>query len=131
MSTDFYGTGLAQPLALSTTNGARAATGVDKVDQSIRVILGTQHGERVMRPDFGCNLKSLVFAPMNEGTVNLARYYVLEGLTKWETRIDVTDVGITVDSNQGALIINVTYRLRSTQELRTLVYPFFLGTGSR
>ncbi len=127
MGSDFYGTGMAYPLSLSVTNGVRRSTGTEKVEQSIRVILGTQFGERVMRPDFGCNLKSLVFAPMNEATINLARHYVQDGLTQWEPRIDLTDVTITADTDLGALIINVTYRLKSTQELGTLIYPFFLG----
>jgi phage baseplate assembly protein W len=127
MGSDFYGTGMAHPLSLSVTNGVRRSTGTEKVEQSIRVILGTQFGERVMRPDFGCNLKSLVFAPMNEATINLARHYVQDGLTQWEPRIDLTDVAITADTDLGALVINVTYRLKSTQELGTLIYPFFLG----
>ena len=62
MSTDFYGTGIAQPMSLSVTNGILSSTGTDRVEQSIRVILGTQQGERVMRPDFGCNLKSRRFS---------------------------------------------------------------------
>jgi uncharacterized protein len=125
VSTDFYGTGIAQPMSLSVTNGILSSTGTDRVEQSIRVILGTQQGERVMRPDFGCNLKSLVFAPVNEATLNLARHYVLDGLTRWEPRIDVTDVVIT--PGPGQLIISVNYRLKATQQPGTLIYPFFLG----
>ena len=127
MSTDFYGTGIAQPMSLSVTNVILSSTGTDRVEQSIRVILGTQQGERVMRPDFGCNLKSLVFAPVNEATLNLARHYVLDGLTQWEPRIDVTDVAITPGPGPGQLIISVNYRLKATQQPGTLIYPFFLG----
>jgi phage baseplate assembly protein W len=125
VSTDFYGTGIAQPMSLSVTNGVLSSTGTDRVEQSIRVILGTQQGERVMRPDFGCNLRSLVFAPMNEATLNLARHYVLDGLTQWEPRIDVTDVVIT--PGPGQLIISVNYRLKATQQPGTLIYRFSRG----
>ncbi len=58
----FLGRGLTVPLQLGNAGLAESA-GVAKVEESIRVILGTQYGERVMRPRFGCNLASLVFAP--------------------------------------------------------------------
>ena len=126
MSTDFYGTGIAQPMSLSVTNGILSSTGTDRVEQSIRVILGTQQGERVMRPDFGCNLKSLVFAPVNEATLNLARHYVLDGLTQWEPRIDVTDVtAAPLPAQPHVLGISVAYRIKATNDRRNLVFPFY------
>ena len=94
----------------------------------MRIILGTQHGERVMRPDFGCNLRSLVFAPMNEATLNLARHLVGEGLARWEPRIDVMEVRVEPANEAGTLLIHVLYRVRSTQEVGTLVYPYYLGS---
>ena len=91
MSETFYGRGLGFPLRLGVT-GLDESAGVAQVEESIRIILGTQYGERVMRPRFGCNLKSLAFAPNTDATANLARYYVTEGLTRWEPRIEVVDV---------------------------------------
>ena len=91
MDPEFYGRGLSFPLQLGVA-GLGESSGVAKVEESIRIILGTGYGERVMRPRFGCNLMSLVFAPNNYATANLARFYVTEGLTRWEPRIDVVEV---------------------------------------
>ena len=124
MIEEFLGRGLEHPMRLAAAGLAESA-GVAKVERSIRIILGTGYGERLMRPDFGCNLKSLVFAPRTTATANLARFYVTEGLAQWEPRIEVLDVAIQ-DGDLGAMLIDITYRLRATQDVHSLVYPFLL-----
>jgi phage baseplate assembly protein W len=121
----FYGRGLAVPLAIGIAGLAQAAA-EDKVEASIRTILGTRYGERMMRPDFGSNLASLLFAPNTAATANLARHYVADALTRWEPRIDSLDVSVVNDNVDAVLMIAIRYRLRATQELRSLVYPFYL-----
>jgi phage baseplate assembly protein W len=125
MSTDFHGRGMTFPLRLGVA-GISESAGAAKVEESIRVVLGTQYGERLMRPRFGCNLRSLAFAPNNVATANLARYYVAEGLAQSEPRIEVLDVAVANDNAGGTLVITIGYRLRGTQDVRTLVYPFYL-----
>jgi phage baseplate assembly protein W len=125
MNLEFYGRGLSHPLRLGVA-GLESSVGVTKVEESIRIILGTGYGERVMRPRFGCNLKSLAFAPNTDATASLARFYVTEGLARWEPRIDVVDVSVRNDNLRAALLIDITYRLRATQDVRNLVYPFYL-----
>jgi uncharacterized protein len=125
MSADFQGRGLGFPVRLGLV-GLEQSAGVRKVEESIRIILGTQYGQRVMRPRFGCNLGSLAFAPNNVSTANLARYYVEEGLTRWEPRIELVDVAVENDLARDALLIRITYRLRSTRDVHTLVHPFVL-----
>src|SRR6185437_7336092 len=120
-----YGRGLSHPFRLGVA-GLSQSEGVRKVEESILIILGTQYGERVMRPAFGCNLSSLAFAPNNASTANLARYYVAEGLARWEPRIEVLDVGVERNELPGRFAITITYRLRATQDVHNLVYPFYL-----
>ncbi|MCX4821037.1 GPW/gp25 family protein [Streptomyces sp. NBC_01142] len=122
---EFHGRGIAFPMRLGTLGLAQSA-GPRKVEESIRIILGTQHGERVMRPRFGCDLKRLAFAPNNATTANLARYYVEEGLGRWEPRIELVEVVVENDQTRDALLIGVTYRLRATQDIHSLVHPFSL-----
>jgi hypothetical protein len=126
MNTDILGRGFAFPLQVYTVGGIRESMLAQKVEQSILIILGTQHGERVMRPTFGCNLRSLVFAPNDAATASLARFYVEEGLTTWEPRIVLDEVRVENDNRNGRLLISIDYRIKSTYESRNLVYPFYL-----
>jgi phage baseplate assembly protein W len=129
MSDRFYGRGLGFPLELAApttdeTRGLAESGGVAKIAESIEIILGTQYGERLMRPQFGCNLRSLVFAPNDSATANLARYYVTEGLTRWEPRIEVLDVAVANDVSGAQLSIEINYRVRVTGDVHSLVFPF-------
>ena len=97
------------------------------IEESIRIILGTTKGERVMRPDFGCDLKRLIYAPNNTATAGLAIYYVQEALKKWEARIVLQEVDANPDpNNESKLIISINYRVVATNNERNLVYPFYL-----
>jgi uncharacterized protein len=129
MTDEIYGRGLSHPLQLDLT-GLSVSSGARKVEESIRLILGTQYGERLMRPTFGSNLRTLAFAPNNSSTANLARYYVAEGLARWEPRIEVLEVAVTNSATQPLLVISITYRLRATQDVHNLVYPFYLEPAS-
>jgi phage baseplate assembly protein W len=141
MNNEYLGRGMAFPswqdgagqarqsIRIGATGGFEETAGVRKIEESIRIILGTQYGERAMRPTFGCNLKSLLFAPNNEATANLARHYVTEGLARWEPRIEVLEVTIDrdlVDRQVGVMRISIHYRIKATQLTQSFVYPFYL-----
>jgi phage baseplate assembly protein W len=114
--------GFALPLQLDAQRGIAHAEGADKIRLAILTILGTLPGERLMRPDFGCPLRSLVFAPNNAATASLARFYVESALTRWETRITLDEVRVVnqhepesgVDDLGPALRIEVRYSVRAT-----------------
>jgi phage baseplate assembly protein W len=81
-----------------------------------------------MRPEFGCRIHELVFAPHNAATEGLAVLYIREALDRWEPRVDVTEVEVaSADVQDGALLIEVKYRVRSTYNERSIVYPFYLS----
>ena len=106
-----------------------------KYEQDIReavlIILGTDLGERVMRPTFGAGLNDFVFEPLNSTTINLVQTRVQEALVAWEPRIDVLDVSATADPTQfNTLLISITYQVRATNTQFNLVYPFYLQEGS-
>src|SRR5262249_53063545 len=95
--------------------------------QSIWTILSTAPGERVMRPDFGCGLAELVFAPNTPGTAGQIISAVREALGEWEPRIDGLDGDPAPDDTQPNLLrIAVSYLVRSTNNRFNLVYPFYL-----
>jgi uncharacterized protein len=126
MQPDFYGRGASFPLRIGATGGLRESANLRKIEESIRIILGTQYGERVMRPDFGCNLRSLVFAPNNSSTSALARHYVIDGLKQWEPRIDVRNVTVTNDIANNGLLIEISYTVKSSLQPQSMIYPFYL-----
>lgn len=112
-------------------NGSLAyASDEEKIQQSIMAILGTTRGERVMRPEFGGRLRELVFAPLNSSTKSLIAGAVTDALLKWEPRVDVIEVQAEDrPTEQGAFLVNVQYRVRATNSVFNLVYPFYLREG--
>jgi phage baseplate assembly protein W len=124
---EFIGQGLAFPLQINPRGGLALAAGERDIEQAIGIVLNTMLGERVMRPEFGCRIHELVFAPHNAATEGLAALYVREALDRWEPRINVLAVDIETDpAHDGALLINIKYRVRDTHNERSIVYPFYL-----
>lgn len=102
----------------------------DEIEQSIRIILSTVPGQRVMRPEFGCRIHELVFAPNNAATAGLVRRYVAEALGRWEPRINLKRVDVEPDAREAAcLLISIEYQIASLHSNRSLVYPFYLIPG--
>jgi len=123
------GSGWAFPPTINKRGGIALAHDEGDIDQAIEIILGTEPGERPMRPDFGCRIYELVFAPINASTLGLVARHVEEALGWWEPRVEVLDVQVKTDPSQravGKLLINIRYQVRATHDERSLVYPFYL-----
>lgn len=127
----FLGSGWAFPFAVRADGTPSTVEHEEDVRQAIRIILGTEPGERVMRPDFGAGLGSFVFEPVSATTIAGVRTRVRDALVDWEARIDVLDVAVTTDPElRNRLFIDVGYRVRATNSLHNLVYPFYLDEGA-
>ena len=128
----FLGQGWAFPPCVEADGEIEIVAFEEDIRQAILIILMTDRGERVMRPDFGAGLNAFVFEPLNETTKQLVKQRVEESLIDWEPRIIVEEVNVTLDQAEiGKLLIAVTYRVRATNTLHNLVYPFYLQEGSR
>jgi phage baseplate assembly protein W len=127
----FLGKGWAFPVGLDANGEMAAAAYEEDIRQAIWIILGTAPGERVMRPDFGAGLNALVFEPISTTTMTLARHRVEQALITWEPRIDNISVQVSADAPQGRLLIDIRYRVRTTNTFYNLVYPFYLLEGER
>ncbi len=126
---DILGVGWAFPVATERGRLAMARRERD-IEESIIIILLTPKGQRVMRPEFGCKVHDLIFAPNDATTSGLARYYVEDALGMWEPRIDVTEVLVTPDpGNTGRLLIEIRYMIKATHDERALVFPFYRIPG--
>ncbi|NLT72585.1 MAG: GPW/gp25 family protein [Chloroflexi bacterium] len=127
MSGDIIGRGWAFPPGLDHRGRIATVAGEDEIEQSIRIILTTSPGQRVMRPEFGCRLNEIVFAPNNAQTAAQAERFVRLALGRWEPRIQVEQVTAAPDAHEPArLQIELRYTIRSTHSSRSLVYPFYL-----
>jgi phage baseplate assembly protein W len=129
-SADFRGVGWAFPVQADDQGHISLARQDEAIRQSIRLIIETAKGERIMRPTFGCGIHDLVFAPNDPLTAASASFEVREALIDWEPRIEVLNVQTQLDSEEeNTLLIDVQYRVRSTNNVFNLVYPFYLRRG--
>jgi phage baseplate assembly protein W len=127
----FLGIGWAFPVQEDQNRDDIALAAYEEdIRQALLIILETNHGERVMRPDFGANLHALVFEPINTTTLTLVRHQVQEAITLWEPRVDNLTIQLTADPPIGRLMIDISYRVRQTNTFYNLVYPFYSQEGS-
>jgi phage baseplate assembly protein W len=127
MTREIVGKGWAFPLKIGVQGGLALTHERNELDQSIRIILTTSPGQRVMRPTFGCRLQELVFAPNNSHTAAQARRYVEEAIGMWEPRIRLMHVGTRPDPEYpNRLRIEIEYQIKATHDRRSLVHPFYL-----
>lgn len=122
---DFLGRGWKFPFS-AQRGSINTSEGEDSIKESIILILSTARGERVMRPDFGCRLNELVFAPNNMSTATLISSFIEEALLNWEPRIEVEDITVTPRTDQSELEVSISYSLKASNSKYNLVYPFFL-----
>jgi phage baseplate assembly protein W len=127
---NFLGSGWKFPPRLDNRGRIELVHQEDDVEEAIRMILLTRKGERPMRPEFGCEIHDLVFAPNDAATAGLARRFVTESLKRWEPRIRVLNVHTAPDrQNRERLMINIDYEVIVTQDRRNLVFPFYVIPG--
>src|SRR5512143_2538239 len=128
----FLGNGLSFALRTNPRGEIALVSGTEDIEQAIRIILGTRPGERVMRPTFGCRAHELVFEPMDATTSSLLKSYVQEALEFWEPRIQVLSVEASAEEQtEGAVLVELQYRVRATHDVRSIVYPFYLAGEER
>jgi uncharacterized protein len=124
----FLGVGWAFPVAVGQAR-IQTAEYEEDVRQAILIILQTEHGERVMRPEFGAGLRDFVFEPATPATMARLKKRVEEALIDWEPRISLNEVTVSISDERNRLSIDVGYRVRATNTTGNLVYPFYLMEG--
>ena len=130
-SKSFLGTGFRFPVQVDPLTGkVRTSSDEEDIRESIRIILGTQPGERPMLPSFGCNINNFVFGTTDYTSMMLLKREVETSLIMWEPRIKDVEVEIVRSPDEdGALMIEIKYVVRSTNNPFNLVYPFYISEG--
>lgn len=130
----FLGSGWSFPPTFLGNNAAITLVSQEEdIKQSLHILFSTSPGERVMHPQFGCNLKKLVFENISQGTITKIKDSVRRAILFFEPRIELLKVEVNVDSDpnnalsvyNGYIEINVHYRIRQTNTRSNLVYPFY------
>ena len=127
----WLGRGWAFPVRIDPATGGIAVSEYEHdIRQSIQIILRTSRGERVMRPDFGCGIHDLVFEVVDTSTLTRVESSVREAMAKFEARIEVLNVFVDPrDAAEGKLTVSLEYRVRRTNQIGNLVFPFYFREG--
>ncbi len=126
MSEEFIGAGWAFPIRTDATGSIAVVTHDREVEESIRLIVGTAPGERPMRPEYGCAIHDYVFATIDPDTAGRISGEVRSALVRWEPRIEVQGVDVTIDpKDQTVVYIDIRYSIGDTNDPRNLVFPFY------
>jgi uncharacterized protein len=115
-------------LTVSPTGGIATVVENDSVRQAILLLISTIPGERVMRPDYGCDLFRLIFSPNDDTTAGLAIHYIRQAIERWEPRIDIESLDASPNAEDpGRLEIELYYSLRATARLEALLFSVSLS----
>lgn len=129
---EFLGRGLKFPLQVDPRTGKIAMVDQEEdIREAIGIILRTGRGERVMRPEFGADTMDYAFAPVSSSMTNSVAYELRLILLEQEPRIRDVEVQCDeMDQHSGAVVIHVSYTVRSTNNRYNHVYPFYQTEGS-
>lgn len=128
----FLGTGWGFPPEFQKeTRDVKMLQDEDDIKSSLEILLSTRLGERVMVPDYGCNLDELMFKPLNVTLKTFVIDRIKTSILYHEPRIDVKTISIDPTNElEGELLINIDYVIRSTNSRKNMVFPFYRAEGS-
>ena len=132
MSKEFMGRGWKFPIEVDSATGRiKQSEFEDDIAEAIRIIIWTDKGERLMRPDFGCGIERYLFEGNDDTTLHLIEAEIMDAIRMWEPRVHEVEVRVDRDAaNTEKLLIHVQYAVRTTNNLFNQVYPFYLYEGS-
>lgn len=129
---DFLGRGFGFPVSVRTATGQfKESAGEEDIRQAVCIILSTRKGERIMRPEFGCDIYNFMFGTMDDTSLHLMEEAIMEALIRWEPRIrDIEVHGGLSGSDSGVAEFHISYTVRSTNSRYNMVYPFYISEGT-
>ena len=132
----FLGTGWAFPPAFDNESGSvEMVSDYKDIEQSLHILLSTSLGERVMQPDYGCNLNDYMFESLNSTLIGIIKHHVENAILYYEPRIVAENVEVTTadstDLIEGKFTITVTYSVPQTNSRFNYVYDYYLNEASK
>ena len=128
----FLGRGWHFPVQFDPRNGATGMVqDVEDIEESLRILLGTRPGERIMLPAYGCDIRRVMFDILNESTLTELKELIREAILFFEPRIALERIDADLaDPTEGRLELNLLYTVRATNTRHNLVYPLYLDQAS-
>ena len=131
ISNSFLGTGWAFPIQFNKLTGTvEMLSDEDDIQNSLRVLLCTRVGERLMQPAYGCNLDVMLFEPIDESLLSYIKDLVFTAIYYFEPRINPEKVTVEATAAEGTVLVNIEYTTRSTNSRHNLVFPYYLEEGN-
>lgn len=126
----FLGSGFRFPIQVDENTGRMMMSSYEEnIKESIRIILSTRRGERIRNPEFGCGIHDYTFGSLDYTTLSAIRREVEQALVRWEPRIEEVEVALETQENEGLVLIEINYLVRSTNNPFNLVFPFYISEG--
>lgn len=128
----FLGRGWAFPVSLFDEDGsARMVSAGEDIAESLRILIETRPGERIMQPDYGCRIHDYLFDPMSAETRTAMQVAIRRAVQFFEPRIELHEVTVAfIDPGAGRLQVELAYSVIETNERHNLVFPYYLTEGT-
>ena len=126
----FLGTGWSFPPRF-TRNGVRMVSDEEDIEESLRILISTHPGERSMRPDYGCGIRSHNFASIDESEKSVLSATIRRAILFHEPRITVEKINVREsEEDLGTILIGIEYTVDATNNRRNIVFPYYLAEGT-
>lgn len=103
----------------------------EDIRQSLYILLSTKQGERIMRPDYGSDVQSMIFEPIDVSTTTYLKETIKRAILYFEPRITLDEVIVVEDGEEdGLLLITLNYTIRKTNTRTNMVYPYYVLEGT-
>ena len=124
---NFLGVGWSFPVRVGSGGGIALSAYEANIEESIKIVLGTALGERVMEPNYGSRIHNYIFHPNSPNTASRVAYYAEQALAKHEPRIRDLQIRAHPDANnENVLMLEINYKLIHDNAMQNMVYPFYL-----
>lgn len=128
----FLGRGWSFPVQFNwQTKSVHMVSAEADIEESLFLLLNTLKKERIMRPEFGCNLTPMVYENMDNSLYSAIKDDIRRNITLFESRVDVIQIRLDEQSAEGVIHIEVEYKIRATNSRQNLIFPFYITQGTQ
>lgn len=127
----FLGRGWSFPVTFTRgEDGVTMVENEEDIQQSLKILLSTIKGERIMQIDYGANVEEMLFEPLSVSFAKRMSTQIEKAIMFYEPRIKTEDVDFVQDTAKGEVQIRIDYTVIATNSRRNLVYPFYKNEGT-